>query len=147
MVMTPDKALLGRDLPPKNSSAGFLDVLRVLAELGLEGDFDWQAEKITEALKGASTRRAMPSRGLASLKSEAQSPAAPEGPIGSQRGFMTLWKWPSGVSVSFDEEYGGFRRPKFSPHNLALLQYWKTGDKRAFEMVDTTLGTLCRRHL
>ncbi len=47
------------------------------------------------------------------------------------------------LSIQFDSVNGGFGdRPKFpTPHNLIfLLRYWKrTGDKKALEMVETTL--------
>ncbi|MFZ5644806.1 MAG: thioredoxin domain-containing protein [Bacillota bacterium] len=47
---------------------------------------------------------------------------------------------------SFDSRYGGFGgAPKFpTPHNLMfLLRYWKrTGEKRALEMVEKTLGCM-----
>ena len=47
------------------------------------------------------------------------------------------------LATSFDEKHGGFgTAPKFpTPHNLMfLLRYWnRTGDKKALEMVETTL--------
>ena len=50
------------------------------------------------------------------------------------------------LSIQFDSMNGGFgNRPKFpTPHNLIfLLRYWKrTGDKKALEMVETTLQAM-----
>ncbi|HHX29102.1 MAG: thioredoxin domain-containing protein [Bacillota bacterium] len=156
IVMTPDKKPFwaGTYLPKgsKFGLPGFLDVLRVLAEAwsGERETLIEQAEKITEALRRSVDEAgdAEPAAPRVPEKSEAQSPArAPEGPIGSPEGLhdslleLAFRRFRS----AFDEEYGGFGgAPKFpSPHNLMfLLQYWKkTGDKRAFEMVDTTLGT------
>jgi len=50
------------------------------------------------------------------------------------------------LSIQFDSVNGGFgNRPKFpTPHNLIfLLRYWKrSGDKKALEMVETTLQAM-----
>jgi uncharacterized protein YyaL (SSP411 family) len=52
----------------------------------------------------------------------------------------------SRLEASYDEVHGGFgTAPKFpTPHQLSfLLRYWKrTGDKRALEIVETTLGKM-----
>ncbi|MGI6486534.1 MAG: thioredoxin domain-containing protein [Tepidanaerobacteraceae bacterium] len=49
---------------------------------------------------------------------------------------------------SFDDQYGGFgSAPKFpTPHNLLfLLRYWhKTGDEKALELTEKTLGFMAR---
>ena len=52
------------------------------------------------------------------------------------------------LAGTFDEEHGGFgTAPKFpTPHHLTfLLRYWKrTGNERAFEKVEKTLGAMRR---
>jgi len=58
----------------------------------------------------------------------------------------TLQKTYRQLSIQFDSVNGGFgNRPKFpTSHNLIfLLRYWKrTGDKKALEMVETTLQAM-----
>ncbi|HOW81660.1 MAG TPA: thioredoxin domain-containing protein [Spirochaetota bacterium] len=63
-------------------------------------------------------------------------------------GEETLHRAYRSLSANFDETFGGFGdAPKFpSPHNvLFLLRYWnRTGDARALEMAERTIGAMRR---
>lgn len=134
VIMTPDKKPFwaGTYLPKKSKFGlpGFLDVLRVLAEAWSEerGVLIEQAEKITAALRLSADE--------SGVSGEIAAPGATESDPILDLAFRRFHS-------AFDEEHGGFGgAPKFpSPHNLMfLLQYWKrSGERRAFEMVDTTL--------
>lgn len=137
VVMTPDKKpfWVGTYLPKRARYGlpGLVDVLNVLAEAWAKDRevLLGHAEKIAAALRRGVREAGFPEDdALRAGNREASHESA------LKQGFRHF-------HAAFDKEYGGFgAAPKFpSPHNLMfLLQYWKrTGEKRAFEMVDTTL--------
>lgn len=137
VVMTPDKKpfWVGTYLPKRARYGlpGLVDVLNVLAEAWAKDRevLLGHAEKIAAALRRGVHEAGFPEDdALRAGNREASHESA------LKQGFRHF-------HAAFDKEYGGFgAAPKFpSPHNLMfLLQYWKrTGEKRAFEMVDTTL--------
>lgn len=136
IVMTPDKKPFwaGTYLPRRRRFGlpGLIDVLEVLAQAWSEDRETLleQAEKVTIALR-------------ANMDSGSFEPAHLETGEDPEVLDIVLDRAYERFREAFDEEYGGFGgSPKFlSSHNLLfLLRYWRrTGDRKAFEMVDETL--------
>ena len=147
IVMTPEKKPFwaGTYLPKKSKFGlpGFLDVLRVLAEAWSEERevLVEQAEKVTAALRESVDDARVSGGREAQVRNESLREGKPGAPGGLHDSILELAF--RRFHSAFDEDHGGFgAAPKFpSPHNLMfLLQYWKrTGERRAFEMVESTL--------
>lgn len=130
IIMTPDKEpfFTGTYFPKKDrwGRAGLMDILGQIAGL-------WQKDR--EHIYDISRRVAE------AVKKQSESRQGELGKHVVEEAFEQF-------NTRFDGEYGGFgSAPKFpAPHNLIfLLHYWKeSGEKRALEMVEKTLGCMAQ---
>lgn len=132
VFLTPDKKPFygGTYFPPEDryGMPGFKNLLSGIAEA-------WKTRRgeIVESAESAARF----------LQNTPQAPSA-----GKVPGLELLKDYFEGCAASFDPKWGGFgSAPKFPrPHALSLLlRYWKrTGDDRALEIVEQTLGGMAR---
>ena len=131
IVMTPDKRpFFAATYIPKETRFGRVGMLELIPRIR-----EVWANRRQEALDSADR--------IATSLQEVASDAPGEEPDTS-----TLNLAYTQLSQRFDERYAGFgKAPKFpTPHNLLfLLRYWKrTGEERALEMVEKSLGAMRR---